>query len=145
MAGNRNSLIHVLYWSIYDIWIISCVCIVEDTVTLIAGNVSECASWSAWKNWDTPAGTGDKEIPINANLPDNCKKTAIQGRIVENNEMITSQKVQISLEGLTCLNANQIGDDCVDYEVRLCCEGKLNSVFERFTNVKKHMLHRICN
>ena len=110
--------------------------------------MNECASWSTWKNWDSPAGTGDKEIgtrlipegygKVNTELQYNCNKIGLEGRIVENHEMITTQKVQITPEGLTCLNANQIDDDCVDYETRSCCKGTLNSVSKRFYKRSKN-------
>ena len=48
--------------------------------------------------------------------------TGVQGRISETNEMVTSQNVQIDLNGLKCLHADQSVDQCVDYEVRFCCE-----------------------
>jgi len=50
--------------------------------------------------------------------------------------MITTQKVSIGLNGLECFNANQIDEDCLDYEVRLCCKGKIKLIF--FRMVKTH-------
>ena len=81
----------------------------------------------AWKSWDTPAGFGDKEIP--KRLAANCHPIAIQGRIKDSKQMITTQIVSIGLTGLECLNAEQIDEDCFDYEVRLCCKGKIKLIF----------------
>ena len=92
---------------------------------MIAGNVNECPNWTAWKNWDqvTTFGTGDKETPQPKELPASCNRIGTQGRITESKETVTSQQVKITLEGLVCLNENQIDDDCWDYEIRFCCEG----------------------
>ena len=86
----------------------------------------------AWKSWDTPAFFGDKEIP--KKLAANCQPIAIQGHIKDSKQIITTQIVSISLDGLECLNAKQIDEDCLDYEVRLCCKGKIKLIFLRMVN-----------
>ena len=91
---------------------------------LTAGNVIECPNWSEWHNWDDPqSGTGDKEIPKEGQLPEHCTPIGTQGRIKETNQTVTTQNVHIDLTGLLCIKAEQIGKYCLDYEIRICCEG----------------------
>ena len=115
----------------------------------MAGNVNECTSWTDWKNWDSPSGTGDQEIPrcekfkndISSKcLPEkNCNPVGAQGRIKQTNQTVTFQNVQIDLDGLVCSHALQIGENCLDYEVRFCCKGKTNKL-SKFGSNKVHQV-----
>ena len=91
-------------------------CLVKDTIRLIAGQVNECTSWTAWKTSD----------PLKKWVP--CRIIGTQGRIKNTHHSVTTQKVDINLEGLECLNKKQIDEDCWDYEVRFCCKGEHTSL-----------------
>ena len=103
----------------------------KDTFELIAGNVNKCANWTKWFNKDTPSGSSDKEtvedfvwdrdgFPI-----DTCRyPIGTQGRIKNTHQTVTTQNVTVNLDGLICINENQIFGECLDYEVRFCCLSK---------------------
>ena len=98
---------------------------------LSAGAVNECLNWSEWKDRDDPAGSQDSETitgfwTTGNQIPpaDLCKEPiAAQGRNKATQQMKTTQKVKMGLDGLTCVNAHN-KHQCFDYEVRFCCPSK---------------------
>ena len=98
---------------------------VETSLSAVA--VSECTNWSEWKDRDDPTFDADSEtiesFEIGGLPADLCLlPTAAQSRIKGTQQMVTEQNVLMGLNGLDCINAQNIGA-CLDYEVRFCCPG----------------------
>ena len=90
-------------------------------------DIGQCGgTWSSWDDRDQPSGTGDWELlDYRSDASDICTNpVAAQGRIVGQTDMVTSQMVQLTLNGLICKNADQsTHESCLDYEARFCCAG----------------------
>ena len=88
-------------------------------------SIGECSgTWSAWDDRDNPGGSGDWETLTSRHDANQlCKQPiAVEARIVGSGGTVTTQNVQLTLLGLICQNKNQpFGENCLDYEVRLCC------------------------
>lgn len=81
--------------------------------------VSTASLWSAWRNNDAPAGTGDLErsLPCANPLGAECRR-----RSDAKDHSQTGEKVSCTASGgSVCLNAEQPDGACDDYEVRFVC------------------------
>ena len=99
-------------------------------------SIGQCSgTWSTWGDRDDPGGVGDWET-LNYRKDVVCEKpTAVEARIVSSEEMVTSQNVKLTLQGLICKNEDQsLNEWCLDYEVRFCCDETGKNPLSTFTN-----------
>lgn len=108
----------------------------KESFDLSAGNVNECAHWTKWFDNDSPSGTSEKEtlhdfvwqrdgFPV-----ETCRyPIGTQGRIKNTHQTVTTQIVTVTLDGLICINENQVVGKCLDFEVRFCCLSKFEIIF----------------
>ena len=85
-------------------------------------------TWTNWINRDQPSGSADNENAHKMNLCNGNEATSIEARVASTQEdySTTGQIVSITpVDGFKCLNADQLNQNCHDYEVRFCCPTKL--------------------
>ena len=93
-------------------------------------------NWSLYMNEDDPSdGVDDNTLAFyrtgNHTLCDEI--ASVQVRDPANPDATSTMQVLVGdeLTGITCSDADQGGDTCIDYEVRFCCEGRVRTVGHR--------------
>ena len=88
-------------------------------------------NWTEYYNRDLPGGVGDFETLASLrreNPGEICDNpTAVDARVVgvHTHYSQTGENVGVSLDGgFYCENAAQPDGNCMNYEVRFCCNGK---------------------
>jgi len=100
----------------------SCLNTTTDAV-LYDGLCTNGYEWGDWLNMDDPQNDGDWETLRMADMTQACiNPKAVEAQRVDASDT-TPMVAHISRElGFWCINNEQAGGQCVDYEVRFCCE-----------------------
>ena len=109
----------------------------ENTVTEMSIGTCRNGDWTSWDDRDDPSATGDWELLYLGSASRECKfPVAAEARIIGSADLMTTQNVQLTLEGFICQNDNQPSNEaCFDYEIRYCCESNGKGPLPNFTPV----------